>query len=149
MMVIHQSFLNNLIYIKWDLPDVLEATRYRIKDKEGRKAYIIICHDEEGVPMEIFHKQPFKENDTLWSTVCRQVSLSLRYGIPIEDVIKQLDKSTFSMTDLPAQLSRILKTYLSSNGDDYTVKCKECGEGAMVFQSGCASCNVCGASKCG
>jgi ribonucleoside-diphosphate reductase alpha chain len=135
--------------IKWDLPDELSAKRYRIFDREGRKAYIIVCH-EDGVPLEIFHKQPFKENDTLWSTVCRQVSLSLRYGIPVQDVIKQLDKASFSMTDLPAQLSKILKTYLSDGGEWKTGnRCTECSQGIMIYQSGCEHCDCCGHSKCG
>lgn len=133
--------------IKLDLPDVLNAKRYRIRDKEGHKAYLIVCHDEDGIPMEIFHKQPFKENDTLWATVCRQASLALRYGVPTNEVIKQLDKSSYSMTDLPAQLSRILKTYLSSGDAGYTIPCPDC-DGDLVYQGGCCSCPDCGYSKC-
>lgn len=133
--------------IKLDLPDVLDAKRYRIKDKDGKKGYLIICFDEENVPMEIFHKQPFMQNDVLWTTVCRSVSLSLRYGIPMQDIVKQLEKSSGSLTDLPSQLAKILKTYLSEEVG-WTSSCPECTEGQMVYQSGCECCNSCGYSKC-
>lgn len=129
---------------KAELPDTLEATRYRVKVGD-QKVYIIICGDKTG-PKEVFAKFPYTR-DTNWNTLCRSISLSLRYGIPLKEVIKQLEKSIQQINDIPSQLARILKTYLSASGVSVSSPCPECG-GELIFQEGCHKCG-CGYSKCG
>lgn len=140
--------------VKQDLPDTLRARRYKLKLDDGENVYIIICFSEDGKPMEVFAKFPYdgrheyREKSTAYTTVCRLVSLALRYSIPVEEVIKQLDKSSGSMMDLPAQLTKLLKTFLSETNSPYTVPCPECGEPTLVFEEGCQVCKSCGYSKC-
>ena len=140
--------------VKQDLPDTLRARRYKLKLDDGENVYIIICFSEDGKPMEVFAKFPYdgrheyREKSTAYTTVCRLVSLALRYSIPVEEVIKQLDKSSGSMMDLPAQLTKLLKTFLSETNSPYTVLCPECGEPTLVFEEGCQVCKSCGYSKC-
>jgi len=140
--------------VKQDLPDTLRARRYKLKLDDGENVYIIICFSEDGKPMEVFAKFPYdgrheyREKSTAYTTVCRLVSLALRYSIPVEEVIKQLDKSSGSMMDLPAQLTKLLKTFLSETNSPYTVPCPECGEPTLVFEEGCQVCKSCGFSKC-
>ena len=130
---------------KADLPDKLKANRYRVRVK-NQKVYIIICENDEGQPMEVFAKFPY-EGGGSWSTVCRSISLSMRYGVPLQDIIKQLDKSVAVLNDMPSVLARILKTYLVDKGV-WVPKCPEC-KSDLVFEEGCEKCYNCGFNKCG
>jgi ribonucleoside-diphosphate reductase alpha chain len=138
---------------KADLPDTLNAKRFRVTGSNGEKVYIIICFDEQERPAEVFAKFPFdnradqESKSTLWTTVCRLISLALRYGAPASEVVTQLDKSAGSLRDLPSQLSRLLKTFLSETRAGYHPTCPDCGDG-MVYLEGCSKCMSCGWSKC-
>ncbi len=125
------------------LPDILGATRYRVTVK-GEKVYIIIA-EKDGEPLEIFCKHPYGR-DSNWDALCRSLSLSLRYGIPLTEVIKQLERSIKVINDTPSQLARILKTYLADKGKVVNA-CPECGA-PIRFTEGCESCPDCSWSKC-
>lgn len=135
------------------LPDVLNAKRYRLKDVNQSTIYLIVCFDEEENPMEVFAKFPFdnrvdlKDKSTMWTTTCRLVSLALRYQIPMGEIIKQLDRSSGHRLDLPAQLSRLLKSFMAGTRFGFASSCPECG-GSLVFEEGCEHCLDCGYSKC-
>ena len=131
---------------KLKLPDVLEAKRYRVRDKDKNKVYIIIGHSN-GKPMEVFAKMPYKTSDIHWGSTCRMVSLSLRYAVPLVDIVKQLEKSSRDMFDIPAQLSKILKSYMVENMN-WKPTCPDCGQEGIIFESGCERCGNCGWSKC-
>ncbi|MCI5130359.1 MAG: hypothetical protein D3904_02265 [Candidatus Electrothrix sp. EH2] len=141
------------IFHKKELPDVLGAKRYRLKDANGNTIYIIVCFAENETPMEVFAKFPFdnrvdlKDKSTMWTTTCRLVSLALRYQIPMEEVIKQLDRSSGHMLDLPAQLSKLLKSFMAGTRNGFSSSCPEC-PGILVFEEGCEICRECGYSKC-
>ena len=139
---------------KKKLPGVLSAKRYRLKDANGNTIYLIVCFDDDESPMEVFAKFPFdnrvdlKDKSTMWTTTCRLVSLALRYQIPMEEVIKQLDRSSGHMLDLPAQLGKLLKSFMAGTHKGFSSKCPECSVGTLVFEEGCEVCRDCGYSKC-
>ncbi len=140
---------------KMDLPDVLSAKRYRLEDKDGGTIYVIICFADGGYPVEVFTKFPAdnrieqQEQSTMWSAICRMVSLALRCGVPIGEIIKQLDRSSGHMRDLPAQLSKLFKGFMSATEQGYDAgDCPDCTGGKLVYQEGCMSCRSCGYSKC-
>jgi len=140
---------------KQELPDVIDAKRFKLKDKDGQNIYVMICFDEFQKPAEVFAKFPFDhridllEKATMWSTVCRLISLALRYGVPVEEVIKQLDRASGSMFDLPAQLSKILKSFMAKTDNGYDAgNCPDCKTGKLIFQEGCLLCPDCAYSKC-
>ncbi|MCW5206987.1 hypothetical protein VU08_08700, partial [Desulfobulbus sp. F5] len=138
---------------KQELPDVLSAKRYRLKDANGDRIYIIVCFDDNENPMEVFAKFPFdnrldlKDKSTMWTTTCRLVSLALRCQIPMEEIIRQLDRSSGHMLDLPAQLGRLLKSFMAGTQKGFTSSCPEC-PGTLVFAEGCEVCRDCGYSRC-
>jgi ribonucleoside-diphosphate reductase alpha chain len=138
---------------KATLPDVLSAKRYRLKDINQETIYLIVCFDEEEKPMEVFAKFPFdnrvdlKDKSTMWTTTCRLVSLALRYQIPMDEIIKQLDRSSGHMLDLPAQLGKLLKSFMAATQHGFSSTCPEC-YGNLVFEEGCEVCRDCGYSKC-
>ncbi len=138
---------------KKSLPDVLSAKRYRLKDANQNTIYLIVCFDDDENPMEVFAKFPFdnrvdlKDKSTMWTTTCRLVSLALRYQIPMDEVIKQLDRSSGHMLDLPAQLGKLLKSFMAGTRAGFVSSCPECS-GKLVFEEGCEICRDCGYSKC-
>ncbi|MCL2340522.1 MAG: adenosylcobalamin-dependent ribonucleoside-diphosphate reductase [Proteobacteria bacterium] len=138
---------------KATLPDVLSAKRYRLKDINQETIYLIVCFDEDEKPMEVFAKFPFdnrvdlKDKSTMWTTTCRLVSLALRYQIPMDEIIKQLDRSSGHMLDLPAQLGKLLKSFMAATQHGFASVCPEC-QGRLVFEEGCEVCRDCGYSKC-
>ncbi len=144
---------SNGLMEKAALPDVLSAKRYRLKDVNQSTIYLIVCFDEEENPMEVFAKFPFdnridlKDKSTMWTTTCRLVSLALRYQIPMGEIIKQLDRSSGHRLDLPAQLSRLLKSFMAGTHHGFATSCPECA-GHLVFEEGCETCKDCGYSKC-
>ncbi len=144
---------SGLVREKALLPDVLSAKRYRLKDVNQETIYLIVCFDEEENPMEVFAKFPFdnrvdlKDKSTMWTTTCRLVSLALRYQIPMGEIIKQLDRSSGHRLDLPAQLSRLLKSFMADTHHGFASACPEC-RGQLVFEEGCETCRDCGYSKC-
>ncbi len=139
--------------VKKKLPDMLSAKRYRVKDQHQKSVYIIVCFDENEKPMEVFAKFPFdnrvdlKDKSTMWTTTCRLVSLALRFNIPAMEIIKQLDRSSGHMLDLPAQLSKLFKSFMASTQHGFAATCPECN-GNVVFEEGCETCHECGYSKC-
>lgn len=153
------------LYIK-DLLDVERGERHRILWK-GAKMYVIVSLDEDNNPVEVFVKLPreagmngdghyraetYHEKFSLWETVTRMASLLLRSNVPLEMVIKQLDKGSFSLTDASAVLSRVLRRYLpqeeDEDGDVIGNECPECGENTFFITGGCPACQSCGYSKC-
>ncbi|MFV0437638.1 MAG: adenosylcobalamin-dependent ribonucleoside-diphosphate reductase [Desulfopila sp.] len=139
--------------VKSILPDTLDAKRYRVKDQDQKSVYIIVCFDENEKPMEVFAKFPFdnrvdlKDKSTMWTTTCRLVSLALRFNVPMDEIIKQLDRSSGHMLDLPAQLSKLFKSFLAGTQHGFSSVCPECS-GTLVFEEGCETCHDCGFSKC-
>lgn len=139
--------------VKRNLPDILDAKRYKLKDQDQKSVYIIVCFDEDEKPMEVFAKFPFdnrfdlKDKSTMWTTTCRLVSLALRFNVPMDEIIKQLDRSSGHMLDLPAQLSKLFKSFMAGTQQGFASICPECS-GRLVFEEGCESCRTCGYSKC-
>jgi len=139
--------------VKRNLPDKLDAKRYRVKDQAQKSVYIIVCFDEDEKPMEVFAKFPFdnrvdlKDKSTMWTTTCRLVSLALRFNVPMDEIIKQLDRSSGHMLDLPGQLSKLFKSFMAGTQHGFASICPECS-GTLVFEEGCETCHDCGYSKC-
>ena len=139
--------------LKRNLPDKLDAKRYRVKDQAQKSVYIIVCFDQDEKPMEVFAKFPFdnridlKDKSTMWTTTCRLVSLALRFNVPMDEIIKQLDRSSGHMLDLPAQLSKLFKSFMAGTQHGFASVCPECS-GTLVFEEGCETCHDCGYSKC-
>lgn len=143
------------------------AVRHRVNWK-GSKLYINVSIDDDGNPIEVFTKLPknagmngddlfnpvlWQERTSLWDSLCRVISMSLRFNIPVEEIIDQLDKSTYSMVDAAGILKRILSKYIpvkeNEDGENFFEECPECGEKSYRKEGGCEKCDECGFSRCG
>jgi ribonucleoside-diphosphate reductase alpha chain len=155
------------------------AVRHRIIWMGKAKIYINVSVDDEGNPLEIFARVPKEVGDTVdgnfdptiflekmsyWDTICRLVSINLRRGVDLEEIIKQLDKSSYGMYDLSAIIARILKQYPLIEDEDEEEKreyykkvlelktgdtCPNCQEDSLIHEGPCSKCLSCSYDKCG
>ena len=103
-------------------PDIMAGKTYRMNTGYG-KLYITINNDEAGVPFEVFATIGksggfFQEQS---EAICRLISLSLRSGVKVEEVIKDLkgirgpmpvftEKGT--VLSLPDAIGRVLEDHV-------------------------------------
>jgi len=104
-----------------ELPEVLDAVRFRTRDRELNTWYVSVS-ELEGNPVEIFASTAFDRDDHLQSrisnltTITRLVSLILRNVflgevLTLEKTIKQLQRSSRQKNDLPDMLTTVLRSY--------------------------------------
>ncbi len=104
-----------------DLPEVLDAVRFRTRDREHNTWYVSVS-EMKGDPVEIFASTAFDRDDHLQSrisnltTITRLVSLILRNvflgeTLTLEKTIKQLKRSSRQKNDLPDMLTTVLQSY--------------------------------------
>lgn len=104
-----------------DLPEVLDAVRFRTRDREHNTWYVSVS-EMQGNPVEIFASTAFDRDDHLQSrisnltTITRLVSLILRNvflgeTLTLEKTIKQLKRSSRQKNDLPDMLTTVLQSY--------------------------------------
>jgi len=141
------------------LEDISTAVRFRIEAEglDGEYVYITVTHDSNEQPIEVFVNYPYINRPSLEHTqrreqldsISRLISICLRYNVPLEKLISQLEKSKGSMKGTVASISNVLKEYAARSGNHYMESCQECETGNMIFQGGCATCDECGYSECG
>ncbi len=104
-----------------DLPEVLDAVRYRTRDRELNTWYVSVS-ELKGNPVEIFASTAFDRDDHLQSrisnltTITRLISLILRHVflgevLTLEKTIKQIQRSSRQKNDLPDMLTEVLAGY--------------------------------------
>ncbi len=104
-----------------DLPDVLDAVRFRTRDRELNTWYVSVS-EMEGNPVEVFASTAFDRDHHLQSrisnltTITRLISLILRNiflgeVLTLEKTLKQLRRSSRQKNDLPDMLSSVLSKY--------------------------------------
>ena len=104
-----------------ELPDVLDAVRYRTRDRDNNSWYVSVS-EMEGRPVEIFASTAFDRDHHLQSrisnltTITRLISLILRNvfmneRLTLEKILTQLHRSSRQPNDLPAMLAGVLENY--------------------------------------
>lgn len=104
-----------------ELPDVLDAVRYRTTDRDRNTWYVSVS-EMEGNPVEIFASTAFDRDQHLQSrisnltTITRLISLILRHvflgeRITLEKTLTQLHRSSRQKNDLPDMLAEVLSNY--------------------------------------
>ena len=142
-------------------PQVLEGFTEKIRTGYGNLYVTVNLHN--GKPFEVFAHIGHSGYTTMADTeaICRLISLSLRSGVNVEQVIRQLrgiggSSQTFSggarIYSIPDAIAQILSRRFSnvdSKGSAALSEeiCPDCGQ-AMSFVSGCFACASCGYSTC-
>ena len=104
-----------------ELPDVLDAVRYRTHDREQNTWYVSVS-EIQGQPVEIFASTAFDRDQHLQSrisnltTITRLISLILRHiflgeVLTLDKTLKQILRSSRQKNDLPDMLARVLSNY--------------------------------------
>jgi ribonucleoside-diphosphate reductase alpha chain len=88
-------------------------------------------------------------SDNNATKISRMISLCLRHGVLIKNIVFALDKldNAYVGTFLFA-VKKWLSTFIK-DGEKVDGKCLECGSTQIVYREGCSVCLSCGSSKCG
>ena len=108
-------------HVEQEMPDVLDAVRYRTTDRERNTWYVSVS-ELAGNPVEIFASTAFDRDQHLQSrisnltTITRLISLILRHvflgeRLTLEKTLTQLQRSSRMPDDLPAMLGKVLSNY--------------------------------------
>jgi ribonucleoside-diphosphate reductase alpha chain len=81
--------------------------------------------------------------------IARMISLLLRHGVLIKNIIRVLDTIDVTIGSFIFQIKKFLSQYIKDGEKVEGVKCENCGSNNVVYSEGCYKCNDCGSSKCG
>ena len=148
-------------------PDILEGFTEKIKTGMG---YLYVTVSElNGRPFEVFAiiGKSGKSTTAKTEAIGRLISLALRSGIHVEEVINQIkgisgEYSVFQngglVLSIPDAIAKVLEKRYLTNGNGKPLKCQkgqfkadvcpECGH-IIAFEEGCKTCHVCGYTRCG
>jgi ribonucleoside-diphosphate reductase alpha chain len=117
--------------------------------KVNTEAALTALHDliqkSGAVSKEILESQISKASHQASTTrVCRLVSLAIRNGIMIEQIVDALNSVEVTVSSYIFHLRKGLLEYVGTKVEN----CPSCYADAMVVGGGCASCAECGYSKC-
>ncbi len=148
-------------------PDTLEGFTTRIKTGMGH-LYVNVT-EYDGRPFEVFATigKSGKSTTAKTEAIGRLISLALRTGVNVEDIIDQIkgirgEHAVFQngglVQSIPDAIGKILEDrYLKAGPYKQTKKtgntlkgdsCPECGQ-KITFEEGCKTCHSCGFTKCG
>ena len=146
-------------------PETLEG--FTTKMKTGMGHLYVTVTEYEGRPFEVFATigKSGRSTAAKAEAVGRLVSLALRAGVKVADIVKQLkgiggEYPVFQqgglVLSIPDAIARILeKRYMMDKKTDggfahslLGEKCPECSQ-TISFEEGCMTCHFCGFTKCG
>lgn len=142
-------------------PDVVHGVTYKIPTSFG-KLYMTVNREEE-TPIEVFFSMADISNDmnSLLSALGRTLSVSLKHGTPLKDIIKTLKKIKVGTVvyyngkmfkSVPQLIAGVLEEVFAGKPAVATLVslCDKCGS-QLILQEGCEKCSnsECGYTKCG
>jgi ribonucleoside-diphosphate reductase alpha chain len=105
---------------------------------------------EKGIPIKWIQDVENKINiDNNSTKIARTISLCLRHGILVKNVVSVLDsiENVFVGTFL-FQIRKHLSKWIKNGEKIENKKCPNCGSEQLVYQEGCSKCLSCGHSAC-
>ena len=146
-------------------PETVEG--FTTKMKTGLGNLYVNVTEYEGRPFEVFALigKSGKSTTAKTEAIGRLVSLALRSGIRVEDIVNQLkgisgEHPIFQkdglVLSIPDAIAKVFENrYLKNGGKGLLGKekplkgemCPECGE-SIAFEEGCMTCHFCGYTRC-
>jgi ribonucleoside-diphosphate reductase alpha chain len=159
-----------------DKSEIVKPTKAKVKDrpeelvgittkiKTGYGNLYITVNTMDGKPFEVFAQIGKSGYSTMADTeaMCRLISLALRSGVPVDNIVKQLkgiggSSPVFGngglISSIPDAIAIVLHKQFGEgktieNDIDLNVEfCPDCGA-RIEHESGCVVCRSCGFSKC-
>ena len=128
---------------------VTEGKIIKTVNEDGTRRYDFQYRNNRGYKTTV-EGLSYKFDKEFWN-YAKLISGVLRYGMPIDQVIKmvsslQLDSE--SINSWKVGVERALKKYIV-DGTQTSQVCPNCGQTSLVYQEGCLTCKNCGYSRCG
>lgn len=113
--------------------------------------HLIQLARDKGIPEKWIQDTEKKiEVDNNPTKIARAISLNLRHGVLIKNVVAVLDRvEDIFVGSFLFQIRKFLATYIKDGETVEGEKCLNCGSDKVVFSEGCKKCLQCGSSKCG
>jgi ribonucleoside-diphosphate reductase alpha chain len=104
----------------------------------------------KGIPEQFVTSTKKKcEADSNSDKIARAVSLLLRHGVKIVNIVAELDKvEEVFVGSFLFQIKKFLSSYIK-DGEKVNAVCPNCKSTKMVYSEGCQKCQDCGSSRCG
>ncbi len=121
----------------------------RVVQEDGTKRYDFQFVNARGFKTTM-EGLSYKFDKEFWN-YAKLISGVLRYGMPIDQVIKMisgLQMDSESINSWKVGVERALKKYIQDGTVVQGQVCPNCGS-PLVFEEGCMHCRECGYSKCG
>lgn len=118
------------------------------KDKTGNTTYNLKIMIDEDDYMMIKDVVTQFDNPT-YGAFTRTISMILRMGAPVSDLVEQLRKDKNSdIMSFSSCIARVLSKGYIKDGASAGGLCSNCGSKELKYIEGCATCASCGYSKC-
>jgi ribonucleoside-diphosphate reductase alpha chain len=146
-------------------PDIVYGFTQKVDT--GLGALYLTINEQDGKPFEVFATigKSGKSITAKAEAIGRLVSLALRSGVEVRDIVEQLKgiggehpkfQKKILLQSIPDAVSWVLENrylsgekYASAHANGLTKElCPECGE-VLTFEEGCNCCKACGYTKCG
>ncbi|MGE4265773.1 MAG: vitamin B12-dependent ribonucleotide reductase [Desulfovibrio sp.] len=146
-------------------PDIVYGFTQKVDT--GLGALYLTINEQDGKPFEVFATigKSGKSITAKAEAIGRLVSLALRSGVEVRDVVEQLKgiggehpkfQKKILLQSIPDAVAWVLENrylsgekHASAHANGLTKElCPECGE-ALTFEEGCNCCKSCGYTKCG
>ncbi len=103
----------------------------------------------KGIPIQYIDSTIHKcHNDSNSVKIARAISLLLRHGVRIKNIVAEIDKvEGVTFASFLFHLKKVLGSYIRDNEIVDGAKCSICN-GQLVYESGCKKCINCGNSAC-
>jgi len=105
---------------------------------------------EKGIPEKHISDTLVKcQHDSNATKICRMISLNLRHGVLIRNIVGELDKVDCIAGTFVFHIRKYLASFIKDGEKVQNESCQSCGSTNVVYQEGCKVCANCGSSKCG
>lgn len=105
----------------------------------------------KGIPdRHIVDTESKTSTDSNPTKIARMISLNLRHGVLIKNILSALDKvEDVLVGSFLFQIKKFLASFIKDGEKVEGQKCEACGSTEIIYQEGCSVCKNCGSSKCG
>lgn len=117
---------------------------------EDAAEQLIALAKAKGIPDKYIEDTINKSNhDSNATRISRLISLCLRHGILIRNIVASLDKVDCFAGSFVFHIRKYLASFIKDGEKVQNETCQGCGSTNVVYQEGCKVCANCGSSKCG